>query len=148
MNPYQPPNPYAQSSYAPRVQPREVTRTPFILAAIGAWLACAYWAALTLLFGISAALGSGSFFSVIFPCVLIFLYAARGLQLIKGDAAAAQRIIWLHLLGMVGAVMQMGSAKGAGIVIALQAVKILIHIFGGITAFLAHRAAMRATQMY
>ena len=49
---------------------------------------------------------------------------------------AARRIVWLHVVGLVFTVIQMGS----GILFLLQVIKILIHIFGGVTAFLAQRA--------
>src|SRR5262245_5748909 len=97
QNPYQPPGSYPASPYAaagyPRAVPPSGNRTMFVLAAVGAWLASAYWAALTLLIGLSVALGSGSLTSIFLPCILIGLYAVRGFQIIKGDSQAATRIV-------------------------------------------------------
>jgi len=130
-NPYEAPRAQTASTYM-----ASVPRTPFVLAAIGAWLASAYWAALTLLI---ATFGSGSLVSTLMPMVLIGLYAVRGYQLFKGDVAAAQRILLLHAIGGVVAILQM--AKGVdAMVMALQGVKVLIHVFGGVTALLAQRA--------
>jgi hypothetical protein len=75
---------------------------------------------------------------VILPCVLIVLYAVRGVQLWKGDPAAAQRILVLHAVGGILAVVQM--AGGNPLVMVLQGIKLGIHVFGGVTAHLARRA--------
>jgi hypothetical protein len=140
MNPYTPPAPPPPGPAYPGATP--VNRTPFILAAVGAGLASAYWAALTLLIGLGAALGSGSTAQIIVPCILVVLYALRGWQIFKGDANAARRILWLHGVGGVVAIMQM--ASGSGILVALQSVKVIIHIFGGVTAYLAQRSVFGA----
>jgi hypothetical protein len=133
-NPYEPPRAYSSPSYG-----ATNNRTAFTLAAIGAFLASAYWAALTLLIGVGVATGSGSLTSVFFPCVLIVLYAMRGYQLLKGDPQAAQRILWLHGVGALVAIMQM--TKGAdSFMVFLQSIKVFIHLFGGVAAFFARRA--------
>ena len=134
MNPYQPPGDYAP----PGAAVATVNRGPFILAAVGAWLAGAYWAAITLLLTLGAAAGSVSGAQIILPCVLIALYAMRGYQLFKGDPAAAKRILWLHGVGGVAAIVYMMS--GGAIVMVLNGIKVLIHIFGAITAIMASRA--------
>jgi hypothetical protein len=139
MNPYQPPEPPRAAPAYPSAGAASANRTPFVLAAVGAGLASAYWAALTLLIGLGAALGSGSAAQVIVPCILVVLYAVRGWQIFKGDANAAKRILWLHGVGGVVAIMQMVS--GSGVLVALQGVKVLIHVFGGITAIAASRTA-------
>ena len=136
-NPYQPPNAQGPLPYAPGGPPPD--RTMFVLAAVGAGLASAYWAGLTLLIGLGAAYGSVSGFQAILPIVLIVLYAVRGVQIFKGDPAAARRILWLHGIGAISAVIQIGS--GGGLFVVLQGIKILIHIFGGVTAYLAQRRA-------
>jgi hypothetical protein len=146
-NPYEPPRPYSpeqnpQAYYPQSAVVTTVDRTPFVLAAVGAWLAGAYWAALTLLILVGASSGNGSMTSVIMPFILIFLYAARGFNLFKGDPKAAQTILWLHGFGIFAAISQM--ASGGGIIVALQSVKILIHVFGGVTALLALRAVKEA----
>src|SRR5215831_11493637 len=105
-NPYQPPG-----QYAPQGAP-QVSRTPFVLAAIGAFLASGYWALLTLLIGLAAAMGSISMAQTILPIILIALYAVRGVQIWKGDVAAARRILWLHGLGAIAAVVQMTNGGG------------------------------------
>ena len=107
-NPYQPPQ--APFGY-PQSAPPE-NRTMFVLAAIGAGLASVYWAGLTLLIGLGAAMGSASMVQVILPIVLIVLYAVRGLQIFKGDRAAARRILWLHGLGCIAAFMQIAAGGG------------------------------------
>jgi len=132
-NPYQSPSELADTS-APN-------RTPFVLAAVGAGLASAYWAALTLLFAFGAATGTTSPLQVVLPCVLIVLYAMRGLQIFKGSVAAAQRIILLHLIGAIAAGAQMSHVPG--IFFALNAIKIAINLFGAATAYLAVRSTRR-----
>jgi hypothetical protein len=97
-----------------------------------------YWAALTLLLGAGIASGSVSGVQVFFPCVLVVFYAVRGYQIFKGDPAAARRIVWLHAVGGVAAILQMSSRHG--LVVALNGVKIAIHVFGAITAYLAQRS--------
>jgi hypothetical protein len=109
------------------------------LAAVGAGFAALYWAALTAMLALAATSGSVSPAQVILPCVLIGLYAYRGFQLLQGNTAAAQRLIWLHVVGGIVAIAQI--ATGAqGLFAFLQAFKVAIHIFGGITAFLAARS--------
>lgn len=137
MNPYQPPGP--PPGYA---RARPVSRTPFVLAGVGAFLASAYWALLTLLIGLASATGSASSMNLILPIVLIALYAWRGINVIKGDPASARSLLWLHGIGGFFAMTQL--THGGGIFVVLQGLKVLIHVFGGITAFLAHR---QATQM-
>jgi hypothetical protein len=134
MNPYQPPG-YPQSALGTAAV---VNRTPFLLAAAGAGLASAYWAMLTLLIALGVATGSVSGTQMVLPFVLIILYAARGYQLYKGDPLAAKRILWLHGVGGVVAIVQM--LTGGGLLMVLQGIKVLIHIFGGITAYMAQRA--------
>jgi hypothetical protein len=119
------------------------SRTPFILAALGAGLASVYWAGLTLLIASSVASGSLSPTQVILPLVLVALYALRGFQLFKGDPAAARRILWLHGLGGVMALI--AAFSGTGVIVALQGVKLVIHAFGGATALWALRASAAAS---
>lgn len=138
QNPYLAPNPEQGSSNPYGATPPPVNRTPFVLAAVGAFLASAYWAGLTLLITFGVATGAVSGFQIILPCVLIALYALRGYQLWKGDPAAATRVLWLHGIGGVMAVLQI--ASGGTILMVLQGIKLLIHIFGGVTAFMAQRA--------
>ncbi len=141
-NPYQPPAPYPASPYGAPV----TNRTPFVLAAVGAWLASAYWAVMTVLLGLGAALGSGSATQIIWPVVLIVLYAMRGFQIFKGDPNAARRILWLHGIGAVAALLQAFAsfAAGSAFVAALQGMKVVINVFGGITAYYAHRSYVEA----
>jgi hypothetical protein len=134
MNPYTPPG-YPQATVA------SPTRTPFLLAAVGAWLAAAYWAALTLLIGVGAVMGSLSGVQIILPVVLVVLYVLRGTQLFKGDPNAARRILWLHGVGGVVAIVQVIS--GGGLFAILQGIKVAIHVFGGVTAYLAQRSLTR-----
>jgi hypothetical protein len=137
-NPYQPPNPYAGAPSGASPGAAIVNRTPFVLAAVGAWLASLYWAALALLRGLFAAAGAGSGVTAIMPLILVGLYAVRGFQVFQGDPAAARRLLWLHGFGAVAALLLAFSASGfyAG----LQSVKVLIGIFGAVTAFRAQQA--------
>lgn len=113
-------------------------RTPFLLAAIGSAVASLYWAGLTALIAFGAAFGSVSAAQVILPCVLIGLYAWRAIQIFKGDPDAARRVLWLHGLGGATAILQI--ATGGTFMLVLQGIKLVIHIFGGVTAYQASRA--------
>jgi hypothetical protein len=134
QNPYQPPTAYAPSS---AVAPGN--RGAFVLAAIGAWFAGVYWAAITLLLVMGMAVGSVSGMQLVLPCVLIGLYAVRGFQIFNGDPNAARRIIWLHGVGCIAALLQV--TQGHGLLVFLQGFKVVVHIFGGITAYMALRGA-------
>ena len=135
QNPYQAPSMLVSSPQGPAAAPN---RTLFVLAGVGSLLACAYWAGMTLLLGLGMAMGTGSAFNLFFPVILIVLYAVRGLQILKGDVMATRRILWLHVVGSVAAVVQM--MTGNVIMIALNAIKVCIHLFGGTTAVLATRS--------
>jgi hypothetical protein len=133
------PNPYNPPQAAYGVAEISANRTPFLLAAAGAWLASAYWAVLTLLIALRVTAGAGSATSLVLPFILIGLYAVRGYQLYKGDRRAAARILWLHGVGAVVAVFQAMS----GMLVVMQVIKVAIHVFGGVTALLALRALAR-----
>ena len=109
----------------------------FVLAGIGSALASLYWGALTLLIFLGVAAGSVSGMQLILPLVLIGLYAVRAFQVFKGDRNAAQRLLWLHGFGGAMALVQIVS--GGPTLIVLQGIKIVIHVFGGVTAYLAQR---------
>ncbi len=109
----------------------------YVLAGIGSALASLYWGALTLLIAFGVATGSVSGAQLILPAILIALYAMRAFQIFKGDPNAARRVLWLHGVGGVMAIVQM--ASGGPIFIVLQGIKVVIHVFGGITAYLAQR---------
>jgi hypothetical protein len=140
QNPYQSPGAYAPPATALAAAPQ--SRTLFILAGVGAFLASAYWALMTLLLVAGMAAGTVSGTTMVFPVILIVLYALRGLQILKGDVAATRRILWLHGVGAVAAVVQMMS--GNVIVIGMNVIKVCVHIFGGTMAWLAHRSATQA----
>ncbi len=142
FDPYKAPDPAGPPDHSHAEMGQLPNRTPFVLAAIGAGLASLYWAGLTLLIALGVAMGSVSALQILLPCVLIVLYAVRGFQIFKGDPVAAKRILWLHGIGGVMAMIQMGS--GNTLLIALQSIKIAIHIFGAITAYLAMRSAAAA----
>ncbi|MEO7094948.1 MAG: hypothetical protein ABI175_16940 [Polyangiales bacterium] len=135
LNPYQAPDAYLTDG-----QPGARGRGMFVLAAIGAWLASVYWAGLTALLALGAAAGATSPLQIIMPCVLIVLYAFRGVQLYKGDAAAAQKIVVLHAIGGIMAIIQI--AAGNSLVVVLYGIKVAIHVFGGVTAYLTRRSAV------
>ena len=122
----------------PYAAPAEVRaeRPSFLLAALGAWLAAGYWGVTSLLYGASVSNGKSSPVQVIMPLVLVGLYAWRGFQILKGDANAIRRIIWLHLFGGVMAILQIFLIQ-LPLVQIIYGVKILIHIFGAITGKLA-----------
>ena len=145
QNPYEPP--HVPAGYVPYPNSAKATRTPFILAAVGAWAASAYWALYTLLVGIGVAMGSGSPIAALAPIVLIVLYAMRGFQLIKGDPAAIQRILWLHAVGGAMAIFQM-IGQDSTLVVALNGIKVAIHIFGGAAAIYAKRSFDRELMAY
>jgi len=149
MNPYQAPPPQGQGPYDPYGAPARErieapSRTPFILAAVGAFCASGYWALLTLLLGFAAYTGGASGAQVIMPIVLIVLYAYRGVLVLKGDPRSARSLLALHGIGGVLAAVQL--AAGAGlIVLFLQGLKVVIHIFGGIAAYSATKATPTST---
>jgi hypothetical protein len=122
-------------------------RSPFVLlAAIGAGLASVYWALMTVIMGLallSPDSGTSSPTTLLVPCLLIALYAWRGVQIYQGDAGALSRILWLHFLGAVISVIQF--AAGGPVMWLLQGIKIAIHIFGLVSAFLARRALFEKT---
>lgn len=107
-----------------------------MLAGLGALLASVYWAGMTLLILVGTLAGSTSIVQLILPVILIGLYAVRAVQMLRGDLGAARSILFLHAFGGLMAVMSMA---GGGIIVVLQGIKLLIHIFGGVTAFLATR---------
>ena len=76
------------------------------------------------------------------PCVLIGLYALRGYQLFKGDPAAATRVLWLHGIGGLMAILNIFS--GSALLVVLQSIKLAIHVFGAVTAYLAQREFARS----
>lgn len=133
-NPYEPP-----SAIAARARPRALSVT---LAAFAGFAASAYWAALTLLLAFAAANGSISGAQVILPIVLIVLYGLRGWQLWQGDRAAATRLLWLHAIGGLMAIVQMGS--GGQLILVMQGVKLAIHVGGVATTLSAQRALAEA----
>ncbi len=131
MNPYEPPRAVAVENARP------VSKTPLLLAALGAWGAAAYWALLTALLAFGAAMGSVGATNLILPVILIALYATRGVQMLKGEARAIRSLLWLHGVGGVVAVMQVATSQG--FFVALQAVKVVVHVFGIVTVLMARR---------
>ena len=127
-NPYEPPR-QAVNALSPSV------RGAFTLAGAAAFLASIYWGVFTLLVGFGAAMGSTSPLQILLPVVLVVLYAMRGFQLLKGDVAAARRLIWLHGVGAVAAFIQLLSGQ----VVILLAIKVAINVFGAVTAYRATR---------
>ena len=138
QNPYQPPRTSGDDRFSNG--PDGSTRRALLLAAVGGWLAAAYWAAMTLLLGVGVATRHVSGMQVILPLFLIGLYIQRGYRVYQGDAMAAQRLMWLHGIGGAVAVLQMASA--GAVLIVFYVVKVLVHVFGGFTAFRAHRALL------
>jgi hypothetical protein len=116
---------------------KTMNRTPFVLAAIGAWLASGYWALLTALIGFTVTSGGVSGTQLLMPCVLIGLYGVRGYQLFQGQPSAINSALWLHGIGAIMGIAQMVS--GGPIVWLLQGIKVAIHAFGGLTAYNARR---------
>jgi hypothetical protein len=137
-NPYQPPAAYQAPPVPGAAVAPVVNRTPFILAAVGAWLASAYWGLMTGIIGLGMAFGSTSGTQLLWPLVLIVLYALRGVQIFKGNPAAARGIILLHAVGAIAALLQ--AASGGMFIAMLQGFKVVINVFGAITAYLAYRS--------
>lgn len=128
-------NPYD----APKEEPAGFDPTPesksrFKQAAIAAWLASAYWALMTALIVTGLAMGAGSGTALILPAALIALYAYRGYQVFRGDMAAANGLLVLHLVGGAVAVFQVMGADD-GVLKTLTGIKVAIHVIGAITAF-------------
>src|SRR5690349_12005718 len=132
------PNPYHAPASLALDPPERLNRAPFVLAALGAGLASLYWAAITALIAFGTASGATSGMQLVLPCVLVGLYAMRGFQLFKGDPAAAQRVLWLHGVGGVVAIIQI--ATGDPFIQVLHGIKVAIHVFGAVTAYRAKRA--------
>ena len=112
------------------------SRTMYVLAALGAAAASLYWAAQTLLVLFGVAAGSVSGTQLILPLVLIVLYAARAINIFKGDSAAVRGVLWLHGVGGAMALLQVVNGNA----VTLQGIKVAIHIFGAVTAYLAQRS--------
>jgi hypothetical protein len=129
-NPYEPPTADV---------PAPERKKALVLAGIGAWLASAYWAAITLLLMLSVAARPAGGAQLLMPVFLVGIYAVRGYQMFMGDVSAARRILWIHGVGGVLAAVQV--AEGAGMVMVLHAVKVLIHVFGGAAAWRAQKDA-------
>lgn len=143
MNPYQAPPPPQPPPFA-----GPPNRTPFIMAGVGAFAASAYWAILTLLLGFAALTNGASGAQVIMPVILIVLYAYRGVNVMRGDARSARSLLALHAIGGIFAAIQIVTGGGGAIVVFLQALKVAIHIFGGITAHAANKAAQESASLY
>jgi hypothetical protein len=113
-------------------------RTPFIIAAVGSWLASAYWALLTALTFLTAITGGElSGFRALLPLVLIVLYAVRGFGALRGDPRSLNSLTWLHGIGAVATLIN--SRDLSGLALGLNAVKIAINLFGAVSAFMAMR---------
>lgn len=125
-------NPYEAPAQEPGAPQDPQMRGRLLQAAIVAWLASAYWALMTALISMGVAFGSASGSALLFPVVLIGLYAYRGYQVFKGDQAAATGLLVLH--GVGGAVSIFQLFTGDPVVTALTAVKVAIHVAGCITA--------------
>jgi hypothetical protein len=97
---------------------------------------------MSLLLGLGAALGSGSIMRLFLPTLLVAFYFLRGVQVMKGDVTAARRLLWLHVIG--GGVACLNMASATGVVMGFHAVKLIIHLFGGITAEWARRSGSPA----
>jgi hypothetical protein len=140
VNPYEPPRPPGALPNVPypQVPTPVVNRTPFVLAAIGAWCASGYWALITLLIAVGVMSGASSGVGLFFPVILIVLYASRGLQIFRGDPAAVRRILWLHGIGALAAFAQAAQTHGIGA--ALQGLKVVINLGGLVAALWALRA--------
>ncbi|HMY16523.1 MAG TPA: hypothetical protein PKA58_09400 [Polyangium sp.] len=123
--------------------PSPEARRPFVLAAIGAGLASLYWAGLTALIAFAVAVGPLKGTELILPFVLIGLYAWRGSQILKGDPNAARSVLYLHVFGGLTAVFQI--VTGGPLMWVLQGIKLVIHIFGSITAHQASKAPRLST---
>ena len=145
-NPYQPPDPYGYPRPLRTAAPATPTRTLFVLAGVGSIFAAVYWALFTLLvaFVMLSKSASVSPTQVILPCVLIGLYSVRGYQLFKGDPQAAQRILWLHVVGGGVTLLQIFSGGLGAFTLVFEGIKVAIHVFGAVMAYLARRSYMES----
>ena len=128
-------NPYQRPTFDPEhggLPPGN--RTAVLLAVAGAFLAAAYWTVLILLMFASGAGSAMSPLQIVLPLIVIALYAMRGVQLYRGDTRMATNLMWLHVLG--GLFTAYALAR-PGAAYALHGVKLAIHVFGAVTAYLA-----------
>ncbi len=135
------PNPY-QSPFSgddPPAATAAASGTPFILAGIGALAASLYWGALTLFIFVAVSAKAVSGFQLVLPLLLIVFYAVRAFQLFQRQRTAAKGVLWLHGVGGAFAVLQILS--GNPVAVFLQAIKLVIHVYGAITAYLAYRSS-------
>lgn len=146
-NPYEAPRPTPPGEMQGATQGRP-SRTPFILAGIGAVVASAYWAAVTVALWTASASRFG--FHVVIPCVLMGLCAVRGFQVLKGDFAAAKKLLWIHCLAGALVLTLFEVVSGGTLFIVLQGVRFdlngkvvggAIHVFGALTAYVVARRA-------
>jgi hypothetical protein len=73
----------------------------------------------------------------------IAFYGSRAYRIFKGDAVSAVRdLVWLHAIGLIAVAIRMFS--GSTLLMVLQGVKIAIHIFGGVAAYLARRSEQQS----
>ena len=131
------PNPYAPPGNDVALDARARTKTLFFFAGGAAWLAAVWWAvvAAVTLFAVSA--GNITPLFLVLPLFLVVAYAVRGAQIMKGDVRAAQRILLLHAVGAVAAILQLSSRRD--IVVILNGVKVAIHLLGIGSAYWARR---------
>jgi hypothetical protein len=117
-------------------------RSRLTWAAVASGAASIYWALLTLLTARVVASKELSATQLVFPVILVGLYAFRAIQTYRGNAQAVVSLLYLNGLG---AIISLYNMRGATqVVIVLQGVKVLIHIFGLITAWRARQAFARA----
>ena len=112
------------------------------MASLASGITSLYWLALTGLIGLAVSGGGASPGELLVPIILIGLYAVRAVQIWKGNPTALVSALWLHGIGGLMSIVQM--AKGDAIVLVLYGIKLLIHVAGGVTAFVARKAFLDA----
>ena len=94
--------------------------------------------ALASLFGFRVASGAATVPSILMSSVLIVLFTLRGFQLWRGDRSAAKKILFLHAADVIGlAQIFLG---GSVLVTILVSIKVALHVFGAIAAYLSMKA--------
>ncbi len=128
--------------YDGRMYEQQPTRTVFVLAAIGAALAALFWGALLALLFLGMKGGAKvEGLQLIMPVILVVLYGMRAFAVYNGDRNAAKRLMFLHGLGILASIFQISQfpASAGAMLTMLYGFKIAVHVFGGVTAYLASR---------
>ena len=79
-------------------------------------------------------------YQLVMPIVLVALYAMRAYRVYTGDLRSARNLAWLHALGAIVAVVNIVQFN-TPIITVLYGIKVVVHVVGGVPAFLLSRSA-------